>query len=414
MPCAFPKDGYFAHQVMWDGWVDVERPRIHIIGHWNYEPDTKKDVYVVSSADQVELFLNGQSLGFGIQSSRFLYTFKDVEWQAGTLKAVGSDIAGKKICETETKTAGKPDSIRLSVFTGPVGLRADGHDLAMVEVEVIDQAGARCPTALNPIDFALSGPAEWRGGIAQGPDNYILSKSLPVECGVNRVLVRSLPTAGKITLKATADGLKPAAVEIISQPVKVTDGLCLVMPDAGLPSFLQRGPTPSTTPLQMTRSPIHILSATAGANIDQTSKSYDDNETTGWSNDGQRSTAWVEYQFDHPVPISEVTLKLGDWRQRSYPLRISVDGQEAFTGTTPRSLGYVTLPLKPTTGKSLKVELTGQAGGQDAFNITELAAQKDDKAVGSGQGEGKGTLNIIEIEIYGPAASGPKRGITLR
>src|ERR671914_196902 len=34
-----PKDGFFAHQVMWNGWVDVERPRIHIVGHWNYKPD---------------------------------------------------------------------------------------------------------------------------------------------------------------------------------------------------------------------------------------------------------------------------------------------------------------------------------------------------------------------------------------
>ena len=38
-----PKDGFFAHQVMWDGWVDVERPRTHIIGHWNYEPGMKKN-----------------------------------------------------------------------------------------------------------------------------------------------------------------------------------------------------------------------------------------------------------------------------------------------------------------------------------------------------------------------------------
>ena len=47
-----PKDGYFAHQVMWDGWVDVERPRTHIIGHWNYAAGTRKNVYVVSSGRQ--------------------------------------------------------------------------------------------------------------------------------------------------------------------------------------------------------------------------------------------------------------------------------------------------------------------------------------------------------------------------
>ena len=70
-PMRIPKDGYFAHQVMWDGWVEVEHPRTHIIGHWNYTSGTNKDVYVVSSADKVELFLNRRSLGFGEQSSRF-------------------------------------------------------------------------------------------------------------------------------------------------------------------------------------------------------------------------------------------------------------------------------------------------------------------------------------------------------
>jgi beta-galactosidase len=91
---------------MWDGWVDVERPRAHIIGHWNYQPGTIKDVFVVSSADRVELFVNNKSLGFGTRSSGFLYTFKNVAWQAGVVKAVGYDRLRRKICESEIQTAG--------------------------------------------------------------------------------------------------------------------------------------------------------------------------------------------------------------------------------------------------------------------------------------------------------------------
>ena len=48
-PLRIPKDGFFAHKVMWDGWVDVENYHTHIIGHWNYTPDVRKPVYVVSS-----------------------------------------------------------------------------------------------------------------------------------------------------------------------------------------------------------------------------------------------------------------------------------------------------------------------------------------------------------------------------
>ncbi|MDO7785599.1 DUF4982 domain-containing protein, partial [Escherichia coli] len=60
-----PKDAFFAHKVMWDAWVDVEKPAAHIIGHWNYQPGVRKPVHVVSSAEAVELFLNGRSLGRG-------------------------------------------------------------------------------------------------------------------------------------------------------------------------------------------------------------------------------------------------------------------------------------------------------------------------------------------------------------
>ncbi len=172
-----PKDGFFAHQVMWDGWVDVEEARTHIVGHWNYAPGTKKNVYVISSAERVELFVNGKSLGAGEQSSRFLFTFKQVEWQPGEVRAVGYDAGRRKISEASRRTAGPPAAIRLVPRTGPRGFKADGADLALVDVEVVDAAGNRCPTALNLIDFSLAGPAEWRGGIAQGPDNYILSQS---------------------------------------------------------------------------------------------------------------------------------------------------------------------------------------------------------------------------------------------
>src|SRR6185369_1904018 len=194
----------------------------HIIGHWNYAAGTKKNVYVVSSAEKVELFINGVSQGFGEQSNRFLFTFKDVAWQPGTIRAVGYDSGARKISEDSKKTAGEAAAIRLTAHTSPFGLRADGADVALVDVEVVDAKGQRCPTALNLVNFSIDGPAEWRGGIAQGPDNYVLSKSLPVENGVNRVIIRAKPQVGKIVVRATADGLKRATAEILSQPVTVS------------------------------------------------------------------------------------------------------------------------------------------------------------------------------------------------
>ncbi len=401
-PMRIPKDGYFAHQVMWDGWVDVERPRIHIIGHWNYAAGTKKNIYVVSSAEKVELFINGQSKGFGQQSYRFLFTFSDIEWQPGVVKAVGYDADGKKLCESEKKTAGEPAAIRLTALTSPKGLLADGFDLALIDVEVVDIEGNRCPTALNMINFSLSGPAEWRGGIAQGPDNYILSKNLPVECGINRVLIRSTTKAGKIILTAKSEGLKQASVELVSMPIKVTDGLSTEIPGEALPSYLKCGPTPQAEPLKLSRKPVNIAGTAAGANSEQTSLSYDDNETTGWSNDGTLETAWIRYDFAEPATVSEVVMKLANWRTTSYSIQMFVDGKKVYQGDTPRSLGYVTLPIQPMTGKNLTVALQGASKSEDAFNIVELTGKKDQAGNESNttRDKNRNTLNIIEIEIY--------------
>ncbi|HEX5221716.1 MAG TPA: DUF4982 domain-containing protein [Verrucomicrobiae bacterium] len=393
-----PKDGFWAHQVMWDGWVDVERPRLHIIGHWNYAPGTKKNVYVVSSAEEVELFLNGKSLGRGKPSHRFLFTFENVEWQPGFLYAVGRDANGAQICHGEKQTVGVPAQLRLSVFTGPGGPKADGADVALVEVRVVDAKGLFCPTATNVIHFELTGPAEWRGGIAQGPDNYILSKSLPVECGVNRVLIRTTTNAGPILLVATSPGLEPLRVGWFSREFQVVNGLAQELPGHELPARLQRGPTPTTPSFKISRAAVPIASATAGTNVATANASYDDNETTNWSNDNQLATAWITYTLTRPATLSEVTMKLSGWRQRRYPLRITVNGTEAFQGSAPLSLGYVTLPLKSVTGSTVKIELLGAATTGEGFNFTELANQEN-SATGH-ERQGRGTLSIVEIECY--------------
>jgi beta-galactosidase len=393
-----PKDAFYAHQVMWDGWVDVERPRLHILGHWNYPAGTRKPIYVVSSAERVELLLNGRRLGESRQTNRFLFAFENVEWQPGKLLARGLNAAGKEICRGELETAGPARAIRLTAQTGPKGLKADGADIALVDVEVIDDRGRRCPTNLDLVHFSLAGPAEWRGGLAQGSNNFILSTNLPVECGVNRVLLRSRPEAGTITLTATAEGLNPATLRLTSHPVPIANGLSPQIPGSDLPLRLERGPTPSTPSFTPSRRSIPIAHATAGAHPELAAASYDDDETTSWSNDNELQTAWIEYELARPAAVTEATLKLAGWRQRSYPIRITLDGKEVFRGNTPRSLGYVTLPLAPATGTRLRIELAGSSSSQDNSHMTEVANQKN--ASTGDERLGQGTLKIVEAEFY--------------
>jgi beta-galactosidase len=393
-----PKDGFFAHQVMWDGWVDVEKPRAHIIGHWNYAPGTVKPVTVVSSAERVELYLNGKRIGEGRQGERFLFTFDDVAWQPGELKAVGMDAKGKRVCEDVLATGGAPAALRLTAVTSPKGLQADGADLALVQVEVVDAKGRRNPVALNTVKFDLQGPAEWRGGIAQGPNNYILARELPVEGGVNRALVRSSVEAGRIVVRASAEGLAPAELVLESKPAAVQDGLATTLPADGLPLHLERGPTPNTPSFKVSRVAVPVASAEAGSNAGDAARSFDDDETTYWASKAGEGTPSITYKLAQPAVLKEVVLKLSGWRERSYPLRIYVDGEEVFSGSTPKSLGYVTLPLKPRKGSSVRIELNGVADESNAIKLTEVANQA---IADTGANRiGKGMLSIVEAEFY--------------
>ena len=401
-----PKDGFFAHRVMWDGWVDVENPRAHLIGHWNYAEGVKKPVHVVSSAEAVELFLNGQSLGrVDRPEYRFLFTFPDIVWRPGLLEAVGYDRSGNKICADRRETTGPGVALRLSsrVSPDPLGFKADGADLALLEFEVVDAEGRRVPTALDPVKFTVEGPAEWRGGIAQGPDNHILSLDLPVEGGVNRALLRSTTTPGTITVRAEAPGLKPAELTLktVAVPAAVSAGVYPRLPDTGIkPAFIREAP-PATPSFRATRTPVAIASSTAGGNAAETALAYDDNERTAWISGDSANAGWIEFTLARRATLSELTLCVPNWRSRTYPILVTVDGREVFRGNTRTSLGYVTLPLRPVEGGVVRVQLIGRSEASAEFSgITELANAAN---ASDGPAVAKGSLSIVEIEFYEPA-----------
>lgn len=417
-----PKDAFYAHQVMWNGWVDIEKQGTYIAGHWQQAfnapvngqeptPRETKDVQVVSSGEKVELFVNGKSQGFGIRSSGFMFKFKDIKWEAGTLEAVSYDEAGNVLSRDKKVTAGKAERISLKLMTAPDGFKADGSDLAMVEIEVLDKDGNRCPLDNTLINFELNGPAEWRGGIAQGKEgNYVLDKKLPVECGINRILIRSTWKSGQISLKASpADSnikIKSAYVEFNAVKSLKNNGLSSYFPAEHLPVNLDRGETPKSESFTLKRNTLEIVGATAGSNELDVRKSFDDNELSEWRNDGRISTGWIKYELEKNAEVNEIELKLTGWRVRSYKIQIFVDDQKVFEGMTEKSLGYIHIPLKASKGRFVTIKLLGTAKDQDAFGgITEVAAQTAgelDLFKDPNGSDTKGELRIVETEIYGP------------
>ena len=431
-----PKDAFFAHQVMWSGWVDDEKEQTYIVGHWNY--DWKKDEgnsklitqnskltkYVVSTADEVELFLNGRSLGKGQRSYHYLHTFEGIPYEPGTLTAVGY-TNGVKTSEYTLETAGKPHHLKLTAIENPEGMKADGADMALLQVEVVDEKGRRCPLDDRMIQFSLSGEGQWIGGIGtrnnkethqtdstkrdglldssdtkNTSDNYVGSTLLPVECGVNRVLVRSTTNAGTLRLTASAEGMEPATIELSTSAVDAASYL----PAMTLKGSLDRGETPLAPSYTEKVRGIEIKSAKAGYDPEKALLSCDDNELSEWRNDGRLSTAWITYKLAEKAVLSDICMKLTGWRLRSYPIEIYAGKQLIWSGETPRSLGYIHLtPTQSVKTNEITIRLKGAGKDSDAFSgiveVAEPAAGELDLFKAKGGDAPKSELRIVEVDF---------------
>ena len=225
-----PKEIYFAERVMQN-----DEPDLHILGHWSYPvgadaKKTVKTIYVIANTQSVELFVNGKSHGVNAKAeSGYIFSFHDVEFAPGSIKAVGRN-GSKPAAQQELTTAGAPAQIRLTPILGPLGLQADGADVALLDVEVVDAKGQRCPTDDSRVDFTCAGPGIWRGGYNSGKLGSTNNLYLNTELGINRVSVRSTLSPGTITIIASRTGVKPARVEITAKPVSLVDGIATSMP----------------------------------------------------------------------------------------------------------------------------------------------------------------------------------------
>jgi beta-galactosidase len=219
--CGLPKDVYFYYQSWW-----TDRPVLHIAPHWNW-PDKvgqKMLVRVFSNCRQVGLSLNGKSFGSQTMQTNWFLDW-DVPYAPGTLEAKGYNAAGKCIMATKVETTGVPAAIQLAPDRATI--EADGQDVSVFTVSVVDTQGRVVPTAGNKINFELTGAGKIIG-VGNGdpschePDKFIgqfaiETWSRSVFNGLAQVIIQSTKVAGEIKLTARADGLKPATISVQSQ-----------------------------------------------------------------------------------------------------------------------------------------------------------------------------------------------------
>jgi beta-galactosidase len=207
----FPKDVYFMYQSEW-----TDKPVLHVLPHWNWKKGDTVDVWVYSNCKEVELVLNGQSLGTKRKTGDDLHIMWRVPFVPGTLKAIGRSRSNE-ILTREIKTAGAPARIALEADRNVIA--ADGKDLSFVTVKVLDEGGTLVPHADALVHFSISGDGKIAGvdnGL-QTSDESFKANYRKAFNGMCLVVLQSNEKSGRITLKATSDGLKESTLVIDSK-----------------------------------------------------------------------------------------------------------------------------------------------------------------------------------------------------
>lgn len=206
----FPKDAYYLYQSEW-----TNKTVLHLFPHWNWMPGQTIDLWCYyNNADEVELFVNGQSRGVKRKANEHEY---HVMWrerfEPGTVRVV-SRKAGRQVAERTVNTAAQPHHLRLT--PNRKTLLANGRSLVFITVEVVDKDGNLCPWAENEVFFSLNGHASIAGVDNGSPFSLERFKDNRRKAffGKCLVVVQAGNDEGEVNLKAKSIGLEDAELKL--------------------------------------------------------------------------------------------------------------------------------------------------------------------------------------------------------
>lgn len=196
------KDLFHFYEAMW-----ADYPVLHIMGHWNHESGSSQDIVVFTNCSDVELSLNGKSLGKGVPSAKDYpnidktpLVWKSITFESGKLEAKGK-YGIQQLADTRI-TAGKPTQIVLKASNE---LIADGRDISYIDIMLCDKKGNRCYTSNSELKIEVNGAAKLAG-----------SNEITVAGGMARVAIRSNGESGEITITAFGKNLEKEEITIKS------------------------------------------------------------------------------------------------------------------------------------------------------------------------------------------------------
>ncbi len=230
-----PKDRYFLYQSQW-----TSKPMVHVLPHWNWQNHIGQTipVYAYTNAEEVELFVNGKSMGKkvkGVDKAELIVDFIrwdesgqkgykspyrlrwDVKYQPGNIKVVAY-TKGKVVAEKQIFTSGSPASVSLQADRSV--LTADGQDLSYVTVSILDNEGHLVPTAENKVRFFVEGAGEI-AAVGNGDSATLAPFKTDYRrafSGKAMLIVKTKKgETGKITVRAFSERLKGQTITLQSQ-----------------------------------------------------------------------------------------------------------------------------------------------------------------------------------------------------
>lgn len=202
----FPKDVYYMYQSQWR----PDKTVLHLFPHWNWEDGQEIDMWAYyNNADEVELFVNGESQGVRHPEPGKYHSSWRVTYHPGAVSIV-SRKDGKEVARQEIKTASAPAAIRLTPDRSVI--TADGKDLCYVTAEIVDKDGNVCPNADNEITFTVNGAGTNVGVDNGSPISLERFKADHRKAfnGKALLIVQNDGNTGDITIEATSPGLSEA------------------------------------------------------------------------------------------------------------------------------------------------------------------------------------------------------------
>lgn len=270
--CGFPKDSFYFNKACF-----TDKPMVHLLPHWNWKKGETVRVMAVSNCDEVELFLNGKSLG---KKPNDICT-NNPEWQVDFVPGRISAKAyrnGKVVAKAEQRTAGKPYCLKIE--TNTLEIKNDGQDTVVVNVSVRDKKGIVVPFADNLVKFDVIGDGFVRG-VGNGDPNSHELDNIPERhayCGLCQALVTSKLGAEKITVCVHSDGIIEDTVELfvkdVDKPIIIEPANNTVLSGFTASSVTQERPDPL---IELADNDMNSFSA-----VDLSGDHYQLDYTTGW------------------------------------------------------------------------------------------------------------------------------------